>query len=125
VSRVTFELPYPPTINHYYEPNVRRGRFCGYRLGKKAIEFRQAAIVSIREQFGRPLRPATCRLALTIVFFPPDRRTRDTDNILKATKDAITHARVWEDDSLVDEEHVIRGDVRPGGRLEIVLEKIE
>ncbi|NBW22487.1 MAG: RusA family crossover junction endodeoxyribonuclease, partial [Caulobacteraceae bacterium] len=36
---------------------------------------------------------------VVIEAFPPDRRKRDLDNILKSLLDALTHAGVWEDDS--------------------------
>jgi crossover junction endodeoxyribonuclease RusA len=34
--------------------------------------------------------------------FPPDRRRRDLDNLLKALLDSIEHAGVYEDDSQID-----------------------
>jgi crossover junction endodeoxyribonuclease RusA len=50
------------------------------------------------------------RLSVTVDIYPPDRRKRDLDNVLKALFDGITHAGVWEDDSQIDELHVYRRD---------------
>jgi crossover junction endodeoxyribonuclease RusA len=47
-----------------------------------------------REPISRPIR-------VDILATPPDKRRRDLDNLLKAPLDALTHAGVWSDDSLI------------------------
>lgn len=42
------------------------------------------------------------RLSLTIDAYPPDRRKRDLDNILKSLLDALQHAGIYSDDSQID-----------------------
>jgi crossover junction endodeoxyribonuclease RusA len=56
-------------------------------------------------------------VSLSVVLFPPDKRKRDVDNYLKGLLDALTHAEVWTDDSLVDQLAVYRGAVIPGGQV--------
>lgn len=47
-------------------------------------------------------------LSLRIDAAPPDRRSRDIDNILKAVMDALQAAGVYHDDTQVDDLHVVR-----------------
>ncbi len=52
---------------------------------------------------------------MTLVLCPPDNRSRDLDNYLKAIFDSLTHAGVWEDDSQVKKMAVEwGGTVKPG-----------
>lgn len=54
------------------------------------------------------------RLTVALVAYPPDRRARDLDNILKAALDALQHAQAFDDDSQIDRLIVDRGEVRKG-----------
>lgn len=51
--------------------------------------------------------------------FPPDRRRRDLDNILKCTQDSLAHAGVYKDDSQIDLLTVRRRDLAPGGLINV------
>lgn len=59
------------------------------------------------------------RLAVTINVYPPDKRKRDLDNILKGLIDALQYARVFQDDSQIDMLTVIRRDVVKNGSVAI------
>lgn len=61
------------------------------------------------------------RLAVHIALFPPDRRARDVDNILKALLDACEHAGCYESDNQIDELHVIRQGIEKGGHCTILI----
>lgn len=61
------------------------------------------------------------RLAVHVALFPPDRRKRDVDNILKPLLDACEHAGCFVDDSQIDELHIIRQPVRKGGACTILI----
>jgi Holliday junction resolvase RusA-like endonuclease len=47
------------------------------------------------------LRPIDYPVSVSIYAAPPDRRKRDIDNLAKPILDALTHAGVWVDDSVV------------------------
>ena len=51
--------------------------------------------------------------------FPPDKRCRDLDNILKAIFDALVTSGLMGDDEQIDDIRVIRGDVVKGGVVKI------
>lgn len=105
---VSVWLPWPPSVNHYWGTRGK-ARF----IGAAGKAFRAAVVAkwyAAREQgFG------ACRLKVTIDVFPPDKRKRDLDNILKAAFDALTHARAYEDDSQIDWFSVERKEVRRDG----------
>lgn len=81
------KLPLPPSLNNYYTRD--------HRLTKAAREYRQHCVDNL------PAIRANIPLSLVIHLVPPDRRRRDVDNILKCLLDALTHAKVYEDDSLI------------------------
>lgn len=60
-----------------------------------------------------------CPVDVRVVAYPPDRRRRDLDNILKATLDALQYAGVFEDDSQVDALAILRGERTEGGQLTV------
>lgn len=111
---ISLTLPMPPTVNHAY--GVRRG---GGRFIKPAgIKFRQEVAEIVAEAGHKTLEG---RVSLFAVIHPADRRRQDLDNRSKALQDALTHAGVWLDDEQIDELHLIRGAVRKGGRVTVVI----
>lgn len=107
-----FELPWPPSINHYYLQSSS-----GVILGEKGKRYRKKVSLllhSYKGSFGDEKR-----LKVTIHAFPPDKRRRDIDNICKATLDALEHAQVFKNDNQVDVLTVIRREVIKEGCLQI------
>lgn len=96
-TRTRLTLPWPPSVNHYWRfvpgkasPMIsREGR--AYRATVRRI---------VLEQGGERLHPG--RHAVSVTAFPPDRRRRDLDNLLKALLDALAHAGVYADDESID-----------------------
>ena len=106
-------LPWPPTVNHYWG---RRGKRTF--LSKRGRAYREAvawAVVAAK----RPHFDGACEVK--VVAYPPDRRRRDLDNILKSLFDALEHARVFEDDSQVAKYSIERADVVKGGRVDVAI----
>ncbi len=101
------ELPYPPSVNHYWRRVGSRTLISrGGRAFRRSV---QAALAA------RGVRPIAGRLAITIDVHPPDRRRRDLDNALKALLDALQHGGAYGDDAQIDELRVRRGVCVPGG----------
>jgi len=120
-------LPYPPSLNSIWrsivmtvkgKPQVR------VLLSEKGREYRRSVMRQV-EQAGNPTTPAGSRLALHLHVSPPDRRARDLSNIPKALEDALTHAGVWADDSLIDRLTVQRGPVLKGGQVAVTITALD
>lgn len=113
-------LPYPPSINHLHRRVVIKGR-ARTLLSKRAREYYRDVRMACRLQ-GVAGRLLLGRLRVCVWLYPPDGRKRDISNTIKAVEDALTHAKVWKDDSLVDHLTLIRCERKAAGevRVEIV-----
>ena len=103
-----FYLPFPPTVNNYYVKTQR-----GVYISHKGRLFRDLVAAAIHEQL--PNTYITDRVLVEAVLFMPDRRKRDLDNYTKALQDSLTKAHLWEDDELIDQLFLYRGQVDKAG----------
>ena len=101
ISQITLQTPMPPTANHAW---LVRGKM-KFRT-KKYRDFEKIVGKIID---GRLLEKG--RYKVTLVLFPDTRRKADADNRTKCLLDAITDSGFWEDDSLVNEIHIRKGEV--------------
>lgn len=105
-------LPYPPSLNRYYR--TVKGRILISAEGRK---YRETVGDYIAE--SRSAAALAGRLAVEISVFPPDKRRRDIDNLMKGMLDALTHAGVWQDDSQIDLLMIRRGEPCFGGQVQV------
>lgn len=110
---ISLDLPWPPSINHYYGSHGNR-RF----IKKAGVKFR-ADVADIVSELG--YAEEVGQLAMFISVYPPDKRKRDLDNLVKATQDALQHAGCYENDCQIDGLHVERKEVLKGGRIKVVI----
>ena len=118
VITYTLELPYPPRSGNH---TTRTGQGRHYTV-KEVVAYRQRlAIASSGLGVARLRLPGP--LAVTYWLWPPDRRARDDDNVLKVLKDAMTRAGIWVDDSnqVIRRSTVIWEEPTPGGRVLVQL----
>ena len=104
-------LPWPPTVNTYWRHKVTGKLATVYvsaegKAYRKAVNYwvLEAATVQRYLKQSGPLR-------VEIEAFPPDRRKRDLDNILKSLLDSLTHAGVWEDDSQIQDLRIYKSTI--------------
>lgn len=64
------------------------------------------------------------RIEVSMIAYPPDNRSRDIDNLIKACLDAMTHAGVWVDDSQIDILSIRRGGIKKGGAMTVTFSEI-
>jgi crossover junction endodeoxyribonuclease RusA len=115
-------LPWPPSVNTYYR-SLSKGPLAGRVLISEKGRAYRAETSAIMQRRG--LRLPAGRLRVAIDAYPPDRRRRDLDNLLKAALDALVHGGAIEDDSLIDDLRIRRGEVRQGGELRILIGNTE
>lgn len=101
-----FELPYPPSVNHYWR--MWRGRMVISTEGR-AYRGRVARVLRLAGA-----QPIDGPLAVHVEVYPPDERRRDLDNVQKALFDALQHGGAYRDDSqivwlLVEKAATVRG----------------
>lgn len=91
----------PPSVNHLYRTTYRSGRPLFYKE-PKVKEFEEAA----GYQLKKTRKPLDCGLAMTVIYtFKSAKRmaTRDLDNLLKLTCDALATRGVIANDNLIME----------------------
>ena len=86
-------LPWPPSINRYWRSN--RGRV---HISKEGRDYRQAALWQAKQEKWGKFKG---EVRVHINMFPPDKRRRDPDNVLKCLFDVLEHAGVVENDCLI------------------------
>ena len=89
-----FQFEFPPSTNNLWMPVKGKGLV----KTKEYRAWQDANAWIIRQQIG--LVKIEGPFEAYFVFERPDRRKRDLDNLLKASLDCITNARVVQDDHL-------------------------
>jgi len=112
---ITLTLPWPSSTNHSHHYGSGR-KF----LSKKTKEF--------REKVQEIVIDAKCgkiegRIAVFYAFYPPDKRRRDIDNLIKQLFDALVIAGVMKDDCQVTDLHVRKIGYEKGGSVLVTIEK--
>ena len=111
-----FELPYPPSVNHYWR---RVGARTLISRGGRA--FRSAVCTILAAATFKPL---VGPLEVDVTVFPPDRRRRDIDNVQKALLDALEHGGAYEDDSQIVRLSIEKGDPVEGGKTIVRIQEV-
>jgi Holliday junction resolvase RusA-like endonuclease len=90
---ITLELPWPPSLNHYYKHVGNK-----VLISKEGRQYREVVVNRIK---AAGIKMITGRVEVAIQLYPPDRRRRDADNSLKCLLDAFTAGGIYEDDSQI------------------------
>ncbi|PAV00358.1 hypothetical protein CBG25_19450 [Arsenophonus sp. ENCA] len=110
-------VPFPPSVNHYWY-HAKQKHF----ITPKGKLYRQLIVAEIMRQ--KLCKRLSQRLGVEIGVYPPDRRKRDLDNLMKAPIDALCHGGLIVDDSQIDVLHVERKEIIKGGKLVITIWEI-
>lgn len=117
-GQMTYRLPWPPSLNSYWR--TWRGRML---LSEKGREYRKAVVACVWQD-GAPWQREG-RVSVKIQAFPPDKRKRDLDNLLKGILDSLQGAGLYEDDSQIDELYICRGcDEEYTGEVLVQIEEL-
>ena len=111
-----FELPYPPSINHYW-------RRVGPRMliSREGRRFREAVCTILA---ALRIRPVKGPLEVTVEVYPPDNRRRDIDNLFKGLLDAMQHGGAYIDDSQIVRLSIEKRKPVEGGKTIVRIEKL-
>jgi len=111
-----FKLPYPPSINHYW-------RRVGSRtlISREGRRFRRDVMAILAAMSVKPL---TGPLVVEVDVFPPDKRRRDIDNIVKSLLDALEHGGAYDDDSQIEKLTIQKRETVTGGRTLVKIREL-
>jgi crossover junction endodeoxyribonuclease RusA len=112
-----FELPYPPSVNHYWR------RVGARTLISRAGRAFRTDVCSLLA--ARRVRPLSGPLKVDIDVYPPDRRRRDVDNLPKAILDALQHGGAYHDDSQIICLSITKHEVVPDGKTLVTIQQAE
>ena len=114
MAQVEFDLPWPPSGNNYY-------RHVGPRvlISRAGRKYRTMAV----SRLGG-LKKLSGSVSLSLECYPPDRRRRDLDNLLKCLQDSITAAGVLDDDSQIRRLQMEMLEPIEGGLVHVRLETL-
>ena len=115
---MTITLPWPPSVNKYWVPIKHSHK---KRITQAGLDFRVAVRVRILQARVEKL---SGRLKVDVFAHPPDRRTRDLDNLWKALLDALAKGGAYDDDGQIDDERMRRREIVKGGKLIVTVEEI-
>lgn len=122
-KKVEFTLPWPPSINNYYgrnkkkvylKPQVRKYfEDCRWLIYKQLWDFGEISkkVITGKAKVLRDL-------------YPPDKRKRDEDNIVKALNDTLMKSGLIKDDSQIVMATNIKHEPKKPGYVKITLEEI-
>jgi crossover junction endodeoxyribonuclease RusA len=117
--RLHLTLPYPPTVNHYWQTTVvKRGQrhVPHIYISEEGAKYRQRVKAILG---GVPKLKGMVQVS--IVVQPPDNRKRDLDNVLKCLLDSLTHAGLWQDDNQVGDLRILRDSPAAGGLVDLLV----
>jgi len=109
------ELPYPPSINHYYF-TARNGMRL---IGAKGKVYRDEVFYLCKGK-GR----VGGKVKVVLEVYPPDKRKRDLDNVEKGLLDSLVYANVIDDDFDIDDKHTIRREKVKGGKIVVTINSL-
>lgn len=116
VELALIELPWPPSANRYWRYWNKK-----VTVSDEAKKYKKCVK---QLYYTWPVKHIEGRLGIDIIAFPPDKRQRDLDNLLKITLDSLESTGLYDNDSQIDKIIIERGEVIKGGCLQICVSEI-
>ncbi len=115
---INVRLQWPPTINNY--TTVVRGRKILSARGRK---YKEWSILELMDQHAP--RGLKGRLEVKIDAYPPDKRKRDLDNLLKPILDSLQDYGMFVDDEQIDILRIRRLAMTKPGYVRVHISEIQ
>lgn len=110
---------WPPSANHAWRHVGNRTLISAAgRDFRREIE-KYGTLLRLEKKL--PLESILEQISVRLILYPPDSRRRDLDNYFKATLDALTHSRVWRDDSQIKQLSATWGERCRGGGFRLII----
>lgn len=112
-------LGWPVSVNNYW---ISAAKGHHKYISIKGMEYR-ADVYSRVYQHANAFKDGL--IDISIKAYPPDKRIRDLDNILKCLMDCLQHAKIFTDDSQINKLLIERFEIRKGGELHVTIKPYE
>lgn len=124
-------LPYPPSVNHYKTV----GKIVTTQNGKKYQQrvdtsetkaFYYHVWIKIRESMAlkRIETALISTIDMKVWLYPPDKRKRDIDNVIKPLLDSLVKGGLLQDDSQINRLLIERRSIIKQGRVIVRIEEL-
>ena len=117
MSDYEFNMPWPPTVNHFHQP-IRVGKGARIIKGAKARAYSDDMSVYLKA-IGVSSEQLSGRLAVTLTLHPPTLAKYDIDNRTKGVFDALSESGFWLDDEQVDKLTIHKAGKLKAGLVEL------
>ena len=119
MSDYKFDMPWPPTVNHYHQP-VSFGRGARIIKGAKARQYAKLCEAHLAEiGIANERIPEDKSISMKLVLHPPTLARYDVDGRPKGILDSLSNANFWADDSQVVRLVIEKGEKVKGGLVEV------
>lgn len=119
MSDYQFEMPWPPTVNHYHQP-VRMGKGVRIVKGQEAKQYAKNCEKWLRDLgLENEKIPEDKKLSMKLILHPPTLRKYDVDNRTKGIMDALSNSNFYADDSQVERLTIEKGEKVKNGMVEV------
>lgn len=101
---ISLTLPFPPSVNHLYEPRKINGRTKIVKTAKANVFEQECWFVLAKQGYYSNMMDRRSvpdgPLTVMLTYYVPDRRKRDLDNLQKAALDLISKALGFDDSEI-------------------------
>lgn len=120
-------LPWIVSVNQLYKRRSMAGGGRGMMMTTKGLLLKKeigyiAKSEMMRQGYRRIPKPIP--VAMTLLWYPPDRRVRDGSNLLKLLEDSLNMI-CFDDDSQIVEHHIYKESIFKGGKVVVELRESE
>lgn len=122
MSDYEFELPWPPTVNHFHQPVLIKGRM--RNIKSKDVKRYQSEVAGVIKSLGLSKELIKQSVLISITMHPKTNHKYDCSNFLKAYEDALVQCGFLEDDHWIEYGSIRKGEKVKGGKLVVKVTKL-